>query len=62
MHESNTKPPKRLLRTREVAEYYSVQKLAVFSWVKRGCPVVRLPGEFRFDPDAVAEWLRSIAQ
>jgi excisionase family DNA binding protein len=49
-----------LLTTREVAQHYRVTRTTVFSWVRdHNCPVIRLPGGYRFDPLALAAWAES---
>lgn len=47
-----------LLGTEELRAIYGIGRTAVNEWVKKGCPVTRLPGGIRrFDLAAVQEWL-----
>lgn len=59
MHEKDHS--ERLLTPKEVTQYYQISKPTLMRWVHdRGCPVVRLPGQFRFDPKAVASWIETL--
>lgn len=47
-----------LLRPAEFREHYGISRWTENDWLKRGCPVRRLPsGHKRFDLTAVEAWL-----
>ena len=49
------------LTAAEVAEYLSVSRISVLKWAKAGrIPCFRIGTCVRFDPRAVATWLRKI--
>ncbi len=52
--------PERLLRARDVAEILQVDARTIYRWAEYGTlPCVRLSDHvIRFDPAAVAEWVR----
>lgn len=52
-------PRPALLRRRDVAVACSVSVRQVDAWRVKGCPVVRVGTEPRFELDAVLRWLRA---
>jgi len=49
-----------LLTAIQLGEYLSVSPKTVFQWSKQGrVPVIRMGSALRFDPKAIAAWLRA---
>lgn len=50
---------RKLIGARELAEVLNIDKQTIWRMAKRGLlPSVRLGGRVRFDPRAIADWLR----
>ncbi|MDX2703956.1 hypothetical protein PV350_13950 [Streptomyces sp. PA03-6a] len=48
-----------MLKMPELARHFNVSRFAIDTWIKRGCPVVRLPnGHRRFKLPDVEAWMK----
>lgn len=55
--EQSTEP---WVRKEQVAEFFDTSTRTVYRWVKKGCPVKRLPGgTLRFQLGPMKDWLDS---
>jgi excisionase family DNA binding protein len=51
---------RKLLTANELGEYLRISPKTVFRWSKQGrIPVIRMESALRFDPKAIATWLRT---
>lgn len=54
-------PP--LMKQKGIEDHFAVSDWTVNQWVRKGCPVERLPnGHRRFDLDSVKAWMRKQAE
>lgn len=49
-----------LLTIKDLSEHLQIKRSTLYLWAKQGrIPCLKLNGLVRFDPDAIAEWVKS---